>query len=329
MGGGGAVSESLRRAKELWSGASAALAAPGRFMGLRVVAPARAVGVALAGAGEKARQGLAVHVVAFWHQYRASLGLIAFGLGAYVLWRTMYRTAAWWIDLSESMAELGFLALAVALTLAGVLWWRHRVALQPEAVYRAAMTRLNTDPRALELLGAPIAGSDLRAVVKTGGGLKLQLWPPSVKVRSRRVHMIYPIHAPRVGKGLVSVEAKKRRGRYEFKLLAVDVRGGKDVVEQPFQIFLHGDEERYNSHRGGQVLDVLRQPFLAAAGEAAEREIEQEDEQEDRRVLEQGDEKWSEKGRVDDGMYFYEHVWEVSAGVISRVRRALQSKNIG
>ena len=283
-----------------------------------------ALGGALAGAGEKARQGLAVHVVAFWHQYRASVYALAAALGVYVLWRTMYRTASWWIDLSESMAELGFLALAAACTLAGVLWWRQRVALDPESVYRAAMTRLNTDPRTLELLGAPIAGSDLRASVKTGGGLKVRLWPrPSLKVRSRRVHMIYPVQAPRVGKGLVSIEAKKRFGRYEFKLLAVDVKSELGGAGETFQIFLHGDEARY---REGRVLDVLREPFLTAAGEAAERELEREDEFEDAVELEQREERWSEQGRVDSGMYFYEHVWEWVAGAGARVRRALQAK---
>ena len=329
-GAGDALGESLRRAKALWAGVSAAASAPGRAVGAHLIAPARAVGGALAGAGEKARQGLAVHVVAFWHQYRASVFALASALGVYVLWRTMYRTASWWIDLSESMAELGFLALAAACTLAGILWWRQRVALDPESVYRAAMTRLNTDPRALELLGAPIAGSDLRASVKTGGGLKVRLWPrPSLKVRSRRVHMIFPVQAPRLvlrpraGKGLVSIEAKKRFGRYEFKLLAVDVTSESGEAGETFQLFLHGDEARY---RQGKVLDVLRKPFLAAAGEAAERELEREDDVEDAEELEQREERWSERGSVDSGMYFYEHVWEWVAGAGARVRRALQIK---
>ena len=73
-------------------------------------------------------------------------------------------------------------------------------------------------------------------------------------------------------------------------------------------------------------MDVLRKPFLAAAGEAAERELEQEDDVEDAEELEQREERWSERGSVDSGMYFYEHVWEWVAGAGARVRRALQIK---
>ena len=59
-----------------------------------------------------------------------------------------------------------------------------------------------------QVLGAPVAGSDVRASVATGGGLRLRGLVPAV--RSRRLQMIFPLRgADR--RGLVSLEAKKRK----------------------------------------------------------------------------------------------------------------------
>ena len=56
-------------------------------------------------------------------------------------------------------------------------------------------------------MGAPLVGSDVRAYVASGGGLRLKGLLPIF--RSRRVQMIFPLRgADR--RGLVSLEAKKR-----------------------------------------------------------------------------------------------------------------------
>lgn len=55
-------------------------------------------------------------------------------------------------------------------------------------------------------MGAPVAGSDLRAYVLTGGGLRLKHLKP--KLRSRRLQMIFPLTGTE-RRGLVSLEAKK------------------------------------------------------------------------------------------------------------------------
>lgn len=62
----------------------------------------------------------------------------------------------------------------------------------------------------LQVMGAPLAGSDVRAQVVTGGGLRLKALHPSL--RSRRLHMIFPLRGAR-HRGLVSVEVKRRRVR--------------------------------------------------------------------------------------------------------------------
>lgn len=57
-------------------------------------------------------------------------------------------------------------------------------------------------------MGAPLAGSDVRAEVLTGGGLRLKGLLP--RYRSRRLQMIFPLRgADR--RGLVSLEAKRRK----------------------------------------------------------------------------------------------------------------------
>lgn len=58
----------------------------------------------------------------------------------------------------------------------------------------------------LQVMGAPVAGSNVRASVVTGGGLRMKGLHP--KLRSRRVQMIFPLTGAE-RRGLVSLEAKK------------------------------------------------------------------------------------------------------------------------
>jgi hypothetical protein len=59
-------------------------------------------------------------------------------------------------------------------------------------------------------MGAPLAGSEVRAAVLTGGRLKLKSLRP--KFQSRRIQMMFPLKGTE-RRGLVSLEAKKRRVR--------------------------------------------------------------------------------------------------------------------
>lgn len=72
------------------------------------------------------------------------------------------------------------------------------------------MTKLNTSAGILEVMGAPLSGTDLRAYVMSGGGLTVKKFKPSV--RSRRCFLIFPIRGSEK-KGLVSVEVKKKKGQ--------------------------------------------------------------------------------------------------------------------
>lgn len=96
------------------------------------------------------------------------------------------------------------------------LYVRSRFTINPDKVYRMAMTRLNTSAGILEVMGAPLTGSDLRAYVMSGGGLALKKFRPST--RSKRCFLIFPIKGSE-RKGLVSVEVKKKKGQVNQSIL--------------------------------------------------------------------------------------------------------------
>lgn len=70
--------------------------------------------------------------------------------------------------------------------------------------------QVNTFPSALEVLGAPLTGSDVRAYVMSGGGIRMKGLTP--KFSTKRAYLIFPVRGPE-RRGLVSVEAKKRHGK--------------------------------------------------------------------------------------------------------------------
>lgn len=93
------------------------------------------------------------------------------------------------------------------------LYMRSRFTINPDRVYRMAMRKLNTSAGILEVMGAPLTGSDLRAYIMSGGGLTLKNFTPNR--RSKRCFLIFPIRGSE-RKGLVSVEVKKKKGQVFF-----------------------------------------------------------------------------------------------------------------
>ncbi|KAK6929581.1 hypothetical protein RJ641_005786, partial [Dillenia turbinata] len=166
--------------------------------------------------------------------------------------------------------EAGIKAKVVVVVWVG-LYIRSRLIINPDRVYRMAMRRLNTSAGILEVMGAPLSGTDLRAYVMSGGGVTLKNFKP--RIRSKRCFLIFPIRGSE-RKGLVSVEVKKKKGQYDMKLLAIDIA----MTNGPDQrIFLIGDEEEYNV--GGGLISELRDPIVKAM--AADKELEDLDEKEE------------------------------------------------
>ncbi|MBA0813442.1 hypothetical protein Gohar_027290, partial [Gossypium harknessii] len=159
------------------------------------------------------REAVALHFDAFFKRNY----LFLFGVGGVLLcallWRIMFGIANTFVGLSEGMAKYGFLALSTAIVSFAGLYVRSRLTINPDRVYRIAMRRLNTAPGILEVMGAPLAGTDLRAYVMSGGGLTLKNFKP--KFRRKRCFLIFPVQGSE-RKGLVSVEVKKKKGEVCF-----------------------------------------------------------------------------------------------------------------
>ncbi|XWS56915.1 hypothetical protein CRYUN_Cryun09bG0126700 [Craigia yunnanensis] len=159
------------------------------------------------------REAIGLHFDAFFKRNY----LFLFGVGGVLLcallWRIMFGIANTFVGLSEGMAKYGFLALSTAIVSFAGLYIRSRLTINPDKVYRMAMRRLNTAAEILEVMGAPLTGTDLRAYVMSGGGLTLKNFKP--KLRSKRCFLIFPIQGSE-RKGLVSVEVKKKKGEVCF-----------------------------------------------------------------------------------------------------------------
>lgn len=93
------------------------------------------------------------------------------------------------------------------------MYFRARFTINPDKVYRIAMRKLNTSAQTLEVMGAPLAGTDARAYVMSGGQPKLTNF--KLKLGNKRCFLIFPIRGSE-RRGLVSVEVKKKKGQVPF-----------------------------------------------------------------------------------------------------------------
>lgn len=211
------------------------------------------------------KEAIGLQIEGFWK--RNYLFMVGAGgvMVCIVLWRIMFGIANTFVGLSEGMAKYGFLALSSAIVAFTGLYLRSRYTINPDKVYRMAMRQLNTNAGILEVMGAPLAGTDLRAYVMSGGGLTLTKLKP--RLRSKRCFLIFPIRGSE-RKGLVNVMVKKSKGKYNMKLLAVDI----PMASGPDQrLYLNGDEEEYRV--GDGLIAELRDPIVKAM--AATKELEE------------------------------------------------------
>ncbi|KAG6518529.1 uncharacterized protein LOC122056593 [Zingiber officinale] len=244
---------------------------------------------AVSSAFSRYREAVRLQMEAFWRRNY----LVIVGAGAVAvciaLWRIMFGVASTFIGLSEGMAKYGFLALATAIVAFMGMYFRARFTINPDKVYRIAMRKLNTSAETLEVMGAPLAGTDVRAYVMSGGQPKLTNF--KLKLGNKRCFLIFPIRGSE-RRGLVSVEVKKKQGQYDMKLLAVDI----PMASGPDQrLFLVGDEQEYKV--GGGLISELREPIVKAM--AAEKEFEDLDQEEEKadeiRELQEAEQKKREE----------------------------------
>ncbi|KXZ46308.1 hypothetical protein GPECTOR_45g178 [Gonium pectorale] len=172
-------------------------------------ASAPAPSAARAGLRGRLSQAARLQLAAAWQSYGTAAYAAAAVTAVYLLWRFMYGMTSTFISVNEKLAEYGLMALSLALVLLGALYVRWRLAVSPAAVYRQALVKLNTHPGVLEVMGAPLVGSPVRAYVVTGGGVYLSK-KLRIKLRARRIQMMFPLSGSE-RKGLVSLEAKRKK----------------------------------------------------------------------------------------------------------------------
>ncbi|KAK4743189.1 hypothetical protein SAY87_001190 [Trapa incisa] len=235
------------------------------------------------------REAIGLQIESFLR--RNSLLLLGAGgvLVCAILWRILFGLASTFVGISEGMAKYGFLALSSAIVAFTGLYVRSRLTINPDRVYRISMRMLNTHAGILEVMGAPLSGTNLRAYVMSGGGVTLKKFKP--RLRGKRCFLIFPIRGSE-RKGLVSVEVKKKKGQYDIKLLAVDI----PMASGPDQrLFLVGNDQEYRV--GGGLISELRDPVLTAM--AATREFDDldeiEEEEDAERELEEAEKKHQEE----------------------------------
>ncbi|KAI4325992.1 hypothetical protein MLD38_031351 [Melastoma candidum] len=206
-----------------------------------------------------------------------------------ILWRIMFAIANSFVGISEGLAKYGFLALSSAIVAFTGLYIRSRFTINPDRVYRMAMRTLNTHAGTLEVMGAPLAGTELRAYVMSGGGVTLKKFKP--RIRGKRCFLIFPIRGSE-RRGLVSVEVKKKNGQHDMKLLAIDIPMSTGPDQR---LFLIGDEEEYKI--GGGLISELRDPVLKAMAATKEFDVldEIEEEEDAERELQEAERKHQEE----------------------------------
>jgi len=307
------------------------------------------------------RSAVVQRVSGIWQRNKQLVvGICAAGAIFYI-WRATFGLASMFIDLTESFAEAGFLALSVALVMMAYMFYRSRSTISPSRLHHMAMHRINTSPAVIEVMGAPVVGSKLQANVVSGGGIRFSLKSKSffgLKFRSKRLHMIFPVSGPEA-RGVVSIEAKRRRGKHAFKLLTLDIVPhpsqsaaapseapvAAQVHPHPRRIFLEGDDARY---RKGGILSELRDPFLRVAEAQTSYEIEDDEDERSATTttmtVNSTDASPSPSGLTSAStsahatrsprevhgrsMYFYEWLWEKAAERVTSNRKIANQKRV-
>jgi len=254
------------------------LALPGRAIEAVASGPRRATQTVL-----DTQKAIVMHIEAFWARNVRYLAVGAAAVGAIVLWRAMFRTASLFVNLSHSVAEYSMLLLSLALAGFALLWLQRLYTISPDRVYAMAMRRLNREPGVLEVFGAPLTGTHVRAYVTAGGGLRIKNFRP--KLASHRLHLVFPIKGSE-RRGLVSVNAKKMvsfpTASIKFKLLAIDVA---DTAGDTQRIYLEGNDRIYGKGSGKGLMRELRDPLLEAL--TARDQYDEEDDEDNAKLLEE------------------------------------------
>lgn len=157
----------------------------------------------------------------------------AYGTGAFgliVVLRIFTDTTSFLVNLTNYQvftAGIATGALGVGVVMLGGYSLRKALQIRPEPLYRHVLKFLKRDARVVEALGKHLEPGKFRSYRYEG----MNLMP------NRKLQLMFDLNGEKHG-GIVSVEVQRKFGKFNFDLLAVDVKGTGD------RIVLSGDVNR-------------------------------------------------------------------------------------
>jgi len=158
------------------------------------------------------------------------LGWSAFAFGGLVVFRVFTDTTSFLVNLTNYqvfMAGVTTGAISASAVIGGGYMLRKSLQIRPEPLYRHVLKFLKRDARVVEALGKKLDPGKFRAYRYEGTAM----------MPNRKLQMMFELHGEKHA-ATVSVEVARKMGKFDFELLAVDVKGTGD------RIILSGDVAR-------------------------------------------------------------------------------------
>jgi hypothetical protein len=208
-----------------------------------------------------------VKQAATWaNQNRAVVGVLAAATCVmYGFYRASMYTMHFFFNVSDkTIFELGFLAgilATVGIASAGALANRH-LSVSTGQVYRAALAKLRTHEAVEKSLGefwrsSGFRGYKVESLKEAVQGSERRARTSYLEAPSRRVQMVFMVKGIE-RTGMVSLQAHKRGGDYNFDMLALDLLPSSDGSKPAQHIFLEGDADMVLFSELGLLLDATR-----------------------------------------------------------------------
>lgn len=265
----------------------------------------------------------AVAARAFVFRHRTPIAVVFGGAATITTWHSMLYTIDFFARGAprDPATELATLGLSVTLVILGGRSLRARAFADPDVVHAAIVRRVERHAGLREVLGAPLRAPARRVAATSGGEWIWRRGDAAPSWRAHKLHLVFPVVGTKKT-GIVTVEANKTRGGYEYKTAAVDVAATNG---DEHRVYLAGGASRRATAEA--IGPSLREPLEATMSEAYERERAREEEEEAsaaRRAAADAAEaarpKPLDRG---GGMWPAERAWDYAANVAHESRRAV------
>jgi len=199
-----------------------------------------------------------------WARQNTTLIGVLFGstLVMYGFYRFSMRVMKFFFNVSDKQIFEGgfFLGILSTLVIIGAGVYASRVlTFHVDDVYRAALRELRKHESVEKALGGvwhpgSFRGYAVESISEAMAGSERRARSSFFEAPSRRIQMIFTVKG--MGKdGMVSLEAFKRSGAYQFEMLSVDIRGSDE------HYFLLGDDDHALFPEVSELLESSRKGY--------------------------------------------------------------------